>query len=71
MSTFNEGDRVEWDWGNGTAEGEIVQRYTRKITVKIKGNEVTRDASPEAPAFRIRQDDGDEVLKSGSELRAA
>lgn len=66
----NEGDRVEWDWGDGTASGEITQVYTQKQTLKIKGNEVTRDASEDEPAYRI--DTGDsEALKSHSEVRKA
>lgn len=71
MSDYSEGTRVEWDWGSGTGTGKVVKKYTRKITLKIKGNEVTRDASDENPAYRIEQQDGDEVLKSGSELRKA
>jgi hypothetical protein len=67
---YNEGDRVEWDWGNGTASGEITQVYTQKQTLKIKGNQVTRDASEDEPAYRI--DTGDsEALKSHSEVRKA
>jgi len=71
MAEFKEGDTVEWNWGNGTGRGEIVQKYTRKITLTLKGSEVTRDASDHEPAYKIRQDDGDEVLKSGSELTTA
>lgn len=71
MKDYDEGTRVEWDWGNGTGTGKVVKRYTRKTTLKIKGSEVTRDASEDDPAYRIEQEDGDEVLKSGSELRKA
>lgn len=71
MSNYSEGTRVEWDWGNGTGSGRVVKKYTRKITLTIKGTEVTREASEEEPAYRIEQEDGDEVLKSGSELRKA
>lgn len=71
MTRYSQGTRVEWDWGNGTAAGEVVKVYTRKITLKIKGSDVTRDASEDEPAYRIEQEDGDEVLKSGSELRKA
>ncbi|MFX0542273.1 DUF2945 domain-containing protein [Roseovarius sp. S4756] len=67
--SYSEGTSVEWDWGNGTATGEVTKVYTQKITLKIKGTEVTRDASQDEPAYRIQQDDGDEVLKSHSELR--
>ena len=69
--SYSEGTQVEWEWGNGTAQGKVVKRYTRKITLTIKGTDVTRDASEDEPAYRIEQDDGDEVLKSHSELRKA
>ena len=62
------GDQVEWSWGNGTGTGEVTERFTSKVTRTIKGSEITRDATDDDPAFLIRQDDGDEVLKSGSEL---
>lgn len=71
MSGYSEGTRVEWDWGDSTARGEIVKVYTQKQTLKIKGSEVTRDASEDCPAYRIKQSDGDEVLKSHSEVRKA
>ena len=63
--------KVEWDWGNGTGTGKIVKKYTQKITLKLQGSEVTRKASDDEPAYKIEQDDGSEVLKSGSELRKA
>ena len=68
---FNIGDTVEWDWGNGTAGGKITERYTEKVTKTIKDNEVTRKADDDEPAFLIEQDDGDEVLKSITEIRSA
>ncbi|WP_281967149.1 DUF2945 domain-containing protein [Roseovarius nanhaiticus] len=67
--SYSEGTNVEWDWGNGTGTGKVTKVYTQKITLKIDGTEVTRDASEDEPAYRIEQDDGDEVLKSHSELR--
>ena len=68
---YSEVTKVEWDWGNGIGSGKVVKKYTRKITLKIKGSDVTRDASDDEPAYRIEQEDGDEVLKSESELRKA
>lgn len=68
---YSEGTKVEWDWGNGTGTGKVVKKYTRKITLKIDGAEVTRDASDDEPAYKIEQEDGDEVLKSESEIRKA
>ena len=68
---YSEGTKVEWDWGNGTGTGKVVKKYTQKITLKIDGAEVTRNASEDEPAYKIEQDDGDEVLKSESEIRKA
>ncbi|MEP3689250.1 DUF2945 domain-containing protein [Sulfitobacter pontiacus] len=69
--SYQTGTKVEWDWGNGTGTGKIVKKYTQKITLKLQGSDVTRKASDDEPAYKIEQDDGTEVLKSGSELRKA
>ena len=71
MTKFSKGDRVEWSWGNGTASGEVTEVFTDKVTRTIKGNEVTRNASEDEPAYMIEQSDGDRVLKSASELSEA
>lgn len=68
---FSEGDKVKWSWGNGTGEGKVEKVYTQKTTRKIDGNEVTRDASDDEPAYYITQEDGGEVLKSHSEVSSA
>ena len=70
-SNYSKGDRVEWDWGSGTAEGSVTEVFTSDVTRTIDGTEVKRNASDDDPAYVIEQDDGDEVLKSGSELRAS
>lgn len=70
-NSFQTDQYVEWDWGQGTAKGQIAERFEREVTRTIDGTEVTRDGSEDNPAYLIRQDDGDEVLKLGSELRAA
>ena len=62
------GDKVKWDWGNGTGTGEVTERFTSDVTRTIDGNEVTRNASNDEPAYMIEQDDGDRVLKSSTEI---
>ncbi|MBB3711262.1 hypothetical protein FHS00_000824 [Limimaricola variabilis] len=69
--SYSTGDKVTWNWANGTGSGKITKVYTRKITRTIKGSEITRNASEDEPAYLIEQEDGDEVLKSGSELSKA
>ena len=71
IMNYNIGDQVEWEWGNGTASGQIQKVYTRKITRKIKETEVTRDADDSNPAYYVEQSGGGEVLKSHSEIRKA
>ena len=68
---FEEGDRVKWKWGPGEGSGTRQTKYTSRVTRKVKGKEITRNASEEEPAYLIHQEDGDRVLKSGSELHRA
>ncbi|QCX02419.1 hypothetical protein FGM00_18290 [Aggregatimonas sangjinii] len=65
---IREGTKVKWKWGNGTAEGKVQETYTSKVTKTIKGTTVTRDADDDNKALYIKQDDGDHVLKSESEV---
>ncbi len=65
---INTGDKVTWNWGNGTGTGTVKQIYTEKVTKTIKGSEITRNASDDEPACLIEQEDGDRVLKSVTEL---
>lgn len=62
------GDDVTWKWGNGRGTGRVTERFTDEVTRTIAGNEVTRKATADNPAYLIEQDDGGRVLKSGSEL---
>lgn len=68
---FRKGTKVSWKWGSGTATGKIAEVYREKVTLTLKGAEVTRNATKDEPAYRITQDDGDEVLKSASEVEKA
>lgn len=65
---FQKGQYVEWKWGGGSAKGKVTDHFTEKVTRTIEGNDVTRDADEDNPAYLIEQDDGSRVLKSESEL---
>lgn len=67
-NSFQTGQYVQWNWGNGTATGQIEDRFEREITRTLKGSEITRKGNSDNPAYLISQDDGDKVLKLGSEL---
>ncbi|MEW4563182.1 DUF2945 domain-containing protein [Bremerella sp. JC770] len=68
---YEEGDPVKWKWGNGYGRGNVKSRFTRKVSRKIDGSEITRDGSKNNPAYYIDTDDGGNVLKLGSELESA
>jgi hypothetical protein len=66
--SYQKGDYVEWTWGKGTATGKVQEKFITKVTRLIKGSEITRNATKDAPVYLIEQEDGNEVLKSESEL---
>lgn len=68
--SFRQGQKVRWNWGSGTAEGTVTERLERRVQRTLKGSRIVRNGSPENPAYLIEQDDGDRVLKLGSELEA-
>ena len=65
---MRKGDKVHWNWGKSQAEGTIKEKSEKTVTKKIKGKDVKRKASKEEPAYLIKQENGNEVLKSESEL---
>ena len=65
---IREGSKVKWQWGDGTASGEVVKIYKSDIEKTIDGSSVKREASQNSPAYLIKQEDGQEVLKSNSEV---
>ena len=69
-NSFQSDQYVQWDWGNGTAKGQIKERFEREVTRTLQGSEITRNGTEDDPAYLIRQEDGDEVLKLGSEIEA-
>ncbi|WP_340588895.1 DUF2945 domain-containing protein [Erythrobacter alti] len=70
-NSFQTNQHVQWDWGDGTAKGQVKERFEREVTRTLKGSEVTRNGDEDDPAHLIKQEDGDEVLKLGSEISAA
>jgi hypothetical protein len=59
------GDRVEWNFGRGTARGTVQRKLTAPTT--IGGQKVA--ASPGDPRFLVRTDSGKEAAKRAETLR--
>ena len=68
---LRKGGKVGWHWGQGTAHGTIVERFERRVSRTIKGKRIVRVGTADDPAYLIEQEDGDRVLKRGSELHAS
>ena len=66
---MKKGGNVNWNWGQGKAEGTITEKFDKPVKKKIKGADVKRNASKDEPAYMITQDNGNKVLKSESELK--
>lgn len=69
MKHYAVNTEVEWEWGNGSATGNIREKFTSDVTRTIKGSSVKREASDSDPAYLIEQPDGSKVLKSHSEIK--
>lgn len=65
------GSKVKWKWGNGEAEGKVLQTYTEEITKTIKGSVITRKGQKNNKALLIEQEDGSKVLKLEQEVERA
>lgn len=68
MDKVKKGDQVTWNWGRGTADGTVTDTFTDDVTRTIKGKKIKRKADDREPAYLIKQEDGDRVLKSASEV---
>jgi hypothetical protein len=67
---YRQGSKVSWDWAGGTAHGTVRERFDRRVQRTIKGSKIVRNGTADNPAYLIAQEDGDTVLKRGSEIRA-
>lgn len=65
---IRKGTLVQWQWGDGTAQGKVQETFTREVTRTIDNNKVTRKGKKGNKALLIRQDDGQRVLKLESEV---
>ena len=70
-NSFRTRQHVKWKWGNGEGRGQVTERFERDVERTLNGTQITRHGTSDNPAYLIEQEDGDQVLKLGSELQAA
>ncbi|GAA4374311.1 DUF2945 domain-containing protein [Hymenobacter koreensis] len=68
---MRKGTLVVWKYGTGTATGKIAEVHKESVSRQLKGATITRNGTPENPAFVIVQENGDRVLKLKSEVKPA
>jgi hypothetical protein len=68
IKTYSKDTKVEWNWGQGKATGVVVKSSIKRMQKTIKGSKITRNGTPENPAYLIEQENGTQVLKLHSEL---
>ncbi len=69
MSALKKGDEVTWKYGAGKATGIVDKVSDHTITRTIKGKQIKRKGSAEEPALVIKQENGNQVVKSASEVK--
>ena len=69
LRPYSVGTPVSWQWGARMAHGVIKSVHTTSTTITSKGTQVTRNATPEKPAYIIVQPDkARKILKSHTEI---
>ena len=69
-NSFSKGATVRWNWGGGMAEGKVAERFERRVQRTIEGARIVRRGA-DNPAYLVKQEDGRQALKLGSELTGA
>ena len=70
MSSVHKGEKVEWKYGQGKAEGTVTAVHTSDVKKTIKGKTITRKASSKEPAVEVKTAKGATALHSASEVKA-
>lgn len=65
---YRKGSTVTWKWGNGVAEGRVVDSGHDRIEKTINGKQQSRNGTADNPAYVLEQESGQVVLKLHSEL---
>lgn len=65
---YGVGEHVKWRWRPNWARGKITERFIKRVTCKIKGKDITRNADDENPAYMVEQADGGRALKTHHQL---
>lgn len=65
---IRKGTKVRWLWGKHIGKGRVKQTFSKKVTKKIKGTEITRYGQKENKVLYITNENGEEFLKLENEV---
>ena len=65
---FAVGDEVTWKWAGGVIKGQVEEIHFAPIEKIIKGSRIKRNGSVEKPAYQVKSEAGNIVLKLHTEL---
>lgn len=68
MAQLKKSAKVQWKWLGRNIVGTVEDIFTAKITKTIKGKAITRNGSPDKPAYLVKSESGNLALKLETEL---
>ena len=68
---FQSGAKVQWNWMGRIVKGTVLKIYLKPISKTLRGFEFKLNGSKETPAYFIKSESGNEVLKLHTELKAS
>lgn len=71
MAQFKKSAKVQWKWLGRTINGTVEDIFTAKVTKTIKGKAITRNGTPDKPAYLVQSESGNLALKLETELVTA
>lgn len=69
VKILEEGTTVQWTWMGRPVIGVVKRAYLKPVSKTLRGHIFKRNGSPEKPAYLVKSQAGNEVLKSHTELR--
>jgi hypothetical protein len=66
---YKKNSKVTWKYLGRPVHGTVEEVFEKPVTKTIKGKKITRNGSPEIPAYLVRSEAGNIALKLESELQ--
>lgn len=68
VQAFKLGAKVKWNWMGHAVCGQVEKVYTTRVSKTFRETVFARNGTPEKPAYVIKSEAGNRVVKSHTEL---